>query len=45
MIRMDIPNLSVIRGIRGNEMDECANERTDEGRGVTAGMKEIPIRG
>lgn len=46
---MDVPNLSVIRGIRGNEMDEWAsertNERTDEGMGVTAGMKEIPIRG
>lgn len=44
MIRMDVPNLSVIRGIRGNEMDEWANERTEE-RGVTTGMKEIPIRG
>lgn len=30
---MDVPNLSVIRGIRGNEMDECAKERTDGGKG------------
>lgn len=49
MVRMDVPNLSVIRGIRGNEMDEWMSERTNEqtdGRmGVTTGMKEIPIRG